>query len=152
MKQKLLLIILAIVFAVPAFAQKDSKKCEARLQEMQEFRMKFLADEIDLRDNQKKQFFEVYNQMTAERRAAFRKLKKAEKSIADNKDASEADYDRATKEMAEAKAEMVKIEQKYDEKFATFLTKKQLYKLKEAECKFFETMKNCRDKKKTKKK
>lgn len=150
MKGKILLLLFTLLFALPSFSQKNhSDKDKAqRHKEMMEFKLDFLADEIDLKEDQKKQFNELYMQMDKERRAIFKKIKTAEKSISGNKDASEADYDRAMKEISAAKTEMAQVEKKYDEKFATILSKKQMFKLKEAENKFMEKMKSCKDKKK----
>lgn len=150
MKGRILILLMAVVFALPSFSQAKKKHNDrdSRRQEMLEMKMNFIADEMQLNDAQKKQFFEVYAQMENERRAVFKKIKKAEKTIADNKDASEADYDRASREIAAARAEMTTIEQQYDDKFATFLTKKQIYLMKTAENKFLDKMKSARDKKK----
>lgn len=154
MKGKILLLTMMLLMAIPSFAQKHhgDKDKDSKRKEMMEFKLKFISDELELKDDQKKQFDELYTQMESERRAIFKKIKEAEKRISDNKNASEADYERASKEITDAKAEMSQIEKKYDEKFATFLSKKQLYKLKEAENKFTETMRECRDKKRGEKK
>lgn len=153
MKGKTILILLAIIFALPSFAQNQRSKSdhESKRKEMMEFKLKFLADEMDLNDSQRKQFNEVYSQMETERRAVFKKIKDAEKIIKGNKNASEADYDKATKDISAAKAQMAQIEKTYDEKFSKFLTKKQIFKMKEAEDKFKETVRKCRDKKKNEK-
>ena len=150
MKGKLLLLALALLFALPSFAQKSRSQGnnDQRRKEFLEIKLDFLAKEIDLKEDQKKQFYDLYSQMETERRAIFKKIKTAEKSIKDNKNASEADYEKATKEIADARAEMSQVDKKYDERFATFLSKKQLFKLKEAENKFMEKARECRDKKK----
>lgn len=153
MKKTILLFIFASLLAFPSFAQKHSSPDkEGRQKEFMEFKLKFLAEEIDLKEDQKKEFNEVYTQMETERRSIYKKIKAAEKKISDNKNASEADYEKAATDISNAKAEMTQIEKKYDEKFSTFLTKKQMYKLKEAECKFMERMRECREKKKNEKK
>ena len=154
MKGKILIILMALLFAVPAFAQKhhSDKDREERKKEMMEFKMNFIAQEIDLKEDQKKQFTILYTQMETERRAIFKRIKKAEKSISENTSASEADYEKASKEITAARAEMAQLEKQYDEKFATFLTAKQMYKLKEAENKFTQKMQECRDKKKQERK
>ena len=153
MKTRILYTVMALLLAVPSFAQKTSGHGhnDARHKEMLEFKLKFLADEIDLRDDQKKQFNEIYTQMENERRAAFRKIRNAERTIKSKKDASEEDYEKATNEIAAAREEMAQIEKKYDEKLAAVLTKKQMFKLKDAEKKFQDTMRECRDKKKSEK-
>ena len=146
MKFKYLIILLAIIFALPSFAQTPSNQ-ENKRKEMMEFKLKFLGDEIQLNDSQRKQFDEVYTQMEMERRSIFKKIKAAEKLINENKNATEADYDRATKEISNAKSQMDQIEKKYAAKFSQFLSKKQIYKLKEAENKFNDTMRKCGNKK-----
>lgn len=155
MKGKILILILAALFVFPSFAQKQAsgaKDKDSRRQEMLELKLDYLAKEIDLKEDQKKQFDELYTQMETERRAIFKKIKSAEKAIKNNKDATEADYEKASNEINSAKAEMSRIEKQYNEKFATFLSKKQLYKLNQAENTFMQKMQNCRDKKKHEKK
>lgn len=137
---------MVMAFALPALAQKPKDK-DARRQEMLEFKLDYLGKELELRDDQKKQFNELYTQMENDRRAILRRMKKAEKNIAEGKDVSESDYEKATKEIMNSRSEMVQIEQQYDEKFATFLSKKQMFKLKEAENKFMQKMQSCKNKK-----
>lgn len=149
MKTRILLFLILSLFAIPSFAQKKGdKNSESRRKEMTEIKMKFLADEMELKDDQRKKFNELYMEMEKDRRAIFKKIKTAENNIAKNKNATEADYEKATKEINDARAEMSQIDKKYEDKFASFLSKKQLYKLKEAENKFMERLRNCRDKKK----
>ena len=152
MKTKLIILMMSLCIATTAFAQKPSDKSdkETKRKEMLEFKVDFLSKEIDLREDQKKQFADLYSQMDNERRAIFKRIKAAEKSVSDKK-ATEAEYEKATSEISEARAEMVQVEKRYDEKFSTFLTKKQMFKLKEAENKFMQKMQGCRDKKKQKK-
>lgn len=151
MKKNLMLLLLVLLVSLPAAAQKKhdrNKDHEAKKQEMLAFKLDFITSEMDLKADQKKKFEEVYTRMENERRSILKKIKKAEKSISDNKEATEADYERAAKEISSARNEMVQIESKYDEEFATFLSGKQLYKMKEAENQFMLKMQSCRDKKK----
>lgn len=155
MKGKILLIILALAFAVPSFAQKQgSNKDEkaAKRKEMMEFKLKFLGDEIGLTDSQKKQFDEVYSQMDEERRVVNRKIRHAKKEIEAKKETSDADYNKALKDLSQAREDMAQIEKKYDEKLAKVLSAKQLYKLKEAETQWMNKMRMAHDKKKKEKK
>lgn len=153
MKTKILFILLAMLFAVPSFAQKHKgdKDKGAQRQEMLEFKLDFLAKEIDLRDDQKKRFNELYTQMENERRTIRKKIKAAEKSISANKEATDADYEKANREINAAKTEMNNLDRQYDEKFAKFLSSKQMFKLKEAEGKFLKTIQECKDRKSKKK-
>lgn len=148
MKGRLLLLLLTLFIALPSFAQKQNSNHESKRQQMLDIKLKFLGDEIEIDDSKRKQFNDLYTQMETERRAAYKKIKAAEKIIKETKNASEADYDRATKEISNAKNQLTQIEQTYTEKFSKFLSKKQLYKLKEAEDKFKDIVRKCRDKKK----
>lgn len=150
MKRYLFFLFFISLFALPSLAQKngDKESKEAKRKEMLNMKIDYLASEIELKDDQKKQFAELYAQMETEKRAVLKKMKKAEKTISENKDASESDYEKASNEIASAKNEMLQIEQRYDEKFSSFLSKKQMFKLKEAENSFMQKVKKCRDKKK----
>lgn len=153
MNKYLLFTFAFLLFFIPGYARDGKDKVsEAKKKEMLEFKINFIADAIDLKDNQRKQFEEVYTQMETERRAAFRKMKDAERKIAGNKNATEADYDKANKEISAAKTQMAEIEKKYEQKFSTFLTKKQMFKMKEAEEQYMQRMRDCRNQKKGEKK
>ena len=151
MKCKLLILLLSILFVIPAFAQNKDADHEAKKKEMLEFKLKFLGDEMGLNESQKKQFGEIYTQMQKERRAIHKKIKSADKLIKNNKNATEADYEKATKEIANAKSKMEQVEKKYYNIFSKFLTKKQIYLMQEAENKFNETMRKCGIKKRNQK-
>lgn len=146
-------MMFTLLVATSSFAQrqKGDRDKETMRKEFLEFKLDFLSKEIGLKDDQKKQFDDLYTLMETERRAIFKKIKNAEKSVSD-KNSSEADYEKASKEIATGKSEMAQLEKRYDEKFATFLTKKQLFKLKEAESKFQQKMQECREKKRLEKK
>lgn len=133
----------------PATAQTKLKASDrhAMRREMHEFKLKYLAQEMDLRDNQKKEFVEVYNQMSSERRAVMKETRELEKKLADAKDASDADYEAVTKALTTAKEKDAAIEKKYDEKFATFLTAKQIFRMKAAEEQFRAKMHEMKKKK-----
>ena len=147
MKRNIILLLLLTILVLPGLAQEKDKNKHQKHQEILEMKLEYLASEIELKPEQKKQFNELYSKMETERWAVLKKLKKAEKSINDNQTASEADYDKATKEINAAKAEMANIAAQYNKKFSTFLSKKQMFKLAEAEKKFYDKMKGCRNKK-----
>lgn len=151
MKRNLLLILFLVLLGLPAFAQQSKEDKEAKRKEFLEIKLQYLADEMDLTEDQRKAFNEVYTQMENERRSVYRKMKEAEKSVS-KKDASEEEYEKAYNEINEARDKMQEIEKKYDEKFATFLSKRQLFKMKEAEESFKDKVRKCRDKKKNEKK
>ena len=150
MKRHIFLCLLTFLLVLPAFAQKNGK--HPSHQEMMQFKMEFLAKEMELREDQKKQFNEVYLQMEQDRRSIFKKMKEAEKKINSTQNATEADYEKASQEISTARQQMSAIESNYDKKFEKFLSKKQIFKMKEAENKFNERMRHARDDKKKGKK
>ena len=95
--------------------------------------MKFLAQEMDLKDNQIEQFKELYSKMSSEKRKAFATAMKLERKLKADKEAHEADYEAAAKAMDEAKIKDHEIDKRYDDQFAKFLTAKQRFKMKSAE-------------------
>ncbi len=136
MKKTLLVIIMFLGVLIPMAAQKKEgpKKLSAEMRkEMRDFKIKFIAQEIDLKESQKKQFTEVYNEMSDERWKLFHETKKLERQLKDDKNASEADYENAARALTAAKEKDAAIEKKYDAKFASFLTAKQIFQMKNAE-------------------
>ncbi|MDE5881815.1 MAG: hypothetical protein K2H60_08805 [Muribaculaceae bacterium] len=146
-KHLLLILVLIIGCCSPSFAQKhDGKKGENMMKELREFKVKFIAQEIDLKEDQKARFVELYNEMCDKRVDAMRDAWKMERELKKNKDATEADYQAVTDAMTKAKAKDAAIEKDYDEQFAKFLTQKQIFKMKEAENEFRKKMSEMRHK------
>ena len=106
--------------------------------------MKFLAQEMDLKEDQKEKFVELYQKMSEERMQNFRRMRQLEDSLKEN--ASEEDYKKASEGIADLKLADARIEKEYDAKFAKFLSQKQIYKMKEAEEKFRRKMHDMRQK------
>lgn len=142
-------IILALIFgcSLSVAAQKhDSKKGDNMMKELREFKVKYIAQEIDLKGDQKERFIKLYNEMCDKRVEVMRDAWKMEKELKQNKNATEADYQAVTDAMTEAKAKDASIEKSYDDKFAQFLSQKQIFKMKEAENKFRKKMSEMRHK------
>ena len=107
---------------------------------------------MDLKEDQQKKFFDLYNQMCDEKIKVFRETRQLENRLAKTSDASESEYEAVTKAITAAKEKDAEIEKRYDEKFAQFLTPKQIFKMKEAEGKFRDKMREMRHKKRHSKK
>lgn len=153
MRRILLLVAFVFALAVPSFAQHkvhDKQKHEQMMKEINDFRLKFLAQEMDLKGDQQKQFFDLYNNMMEERKAVFSEMRALEEKVRNDKNASDEDYMALNEAMTSSKEKMALIEKKYDAKFATFLSPKQILKMKEAEEKFRQKMHEMRGKKKPK--
>lgn len=148
-KHLLLIMFLVIGCLTPVCAQKEGKHDRDKMmKEIREYKIKFLAQEMELEGEQKASFAELYNEMSEKRKECMRDAMKMERALKKNKDASEAEYQAVTDAMTKAKAEDAAIEKQYDEKFSKFLTQKQIFKMKEAENEFRKKMSELRHKKK----
>lgn len=137
--KKIILLIAVLISGISfSFAQDEEPgRRDKMFREVQEFKMKYLAQEMDLSDVQKKKFFELYEEMTKSRQECYkdaisldRKLKSAPE------EAKEEEYEQVTEAFSKANSEWSVIENQYNEKFAEFLTPKQIYKMREAENNF----------------
>lgn len=147
MKKLSLFLLLILTLCIPAAAQHKGKDREVMRKEIHEFKLKFLAQEMDLKEDQQKKFFDLYNQMTEEKVKLFKETKALERKLSDAANVSDAEYEKVSKSITAAKEKDAEIDKRYDEKFAQFLTPRQIYKMKEAEVKFRDKMNEMRHKK-----
>lgn len=140
---------MALLVAIPVAAQHKCKDKETMRREVREFKMKFLAQEMDLKEDLQKQFFEVYSQMSEEKARTVSEARRLEKKLAASEDASEAEDEAVSKAITEAKEKDAEIEKRYDGKFAQFLTPKQIFRMKAAEEKFRDKVHEMRHKKRS---
>lgn len=104
--------------------------------EFKEFKIRYLAQEIELRDDQKSLFVPLYTQMMEEKDEVMKVPISMQRRLDKMENASDEDYRRASEAMSNARIKENEIDQRYEEKFKQFLTPKQMYKLKEGERKF----------------
>lgn len=145
----ILLLFVAVLLAFPVAAQqKGQKRHHAEMRrEFREFKIKYIAQEIEVSPAQIKEFTELYSQMEEERHKVFSATRKLERSVKANKNATEKDYQALSEAMTEAKAKDAAISKRYDEEFSRLLTAKQVYKMKDAEEGFRRKMQEMRQKK-----
>lgn len=143
MRKFLLILTLLSSLVLPAAAQQKKDAATLR-KELNEYRLKYLAQEMELKAEQQKRFVEVYVQMTDEKEKAFAEARNLERRVKKCAECSDADYAKASDAVAAAKIKEGEIEKKYDARFAEFLTQKQIYKMKEAEASFREKMREMR--------
>lgn len=150
----LLAIILLFVGSGMSFANDcpspEGKSREQMFREIQEFKMKYLAQEMELKEDQQKTFFDLYDEMCRKRFAAMKAARDIEKSVRKKENATEADYQSVTEAMNKAKAQDASIEKEYDAKFSKFLSQKQIFKMKAAEDSFRKKMEEMRHSRKGK--
>lgn len=145
--RKLFLLILVSLLSFSlsgVYAQgAHGKGCSPKmLKEIKEFKLKFLAQEMELTEAQQKPFFDLYNSMMEAKHKVFSHARRLERRLKKNPSATEADYKAAADAMSEAKRRDAEIECEYDAKFAEILSQKQLYKMKEAEDTFRKKMRD----------
>lgn len=150
MKKLVSLLLLTLCGITVALAKdKDHSQVEKRMREVQEYKMKFLAQEMELSEQQKKQFFELYEEMSEAKMNCYKEAVQLDRKVKHNANATESDYEEATKAFNTANEAWAEKEKYYNEKFSEFLSPKQIYKMKEAENTFrsrFEEMKQKRKK------
>lgn len=145
MKRFLLLMLVAVAAFSPAIAQNKGHKQGMR-QELKEFKMKFLAQEMELKEDQQTRFFELYSQMESEKEKLRRDTKALEKKVKEGKNLTDEEYRKANRAQTEYKEKEAEIEKKFDEEFSKFLTQKQIMIMKSAEEKFRVKTHEMRDK------
>ncbi|MBD5221544.1 MAG: hypothetical protein HDS70_04145 [Bacteroidales bacterium] len=147
-KKFIFLLLSLLLFAAPSFATESEKGRDEMRKELQEFKLKYLAQEMNLAPSKQQEFYQTYSAMQEEKRKVFKEAHAYKKALKKNENASDADYAKASKMMADAKIREGEIDKKYDAIFAKFLTSKQIYKMKEAEQKFRQKMREMKKKKK----
>lgn len=145
MRKFTILLLILVSALVPAFAQKKDKDHKSMHKEIMEFKIKFLAQEMELKADQQKKFSELYASMSKEKFAVFKEIRDLKDKLSDK--ATDAEYEAYSKGLTEAKEKEAEIEKKYDAKFSEFLTQRQIFKMKEGEEKFREKMHEMRGKK-----
>lgn len=127
------LIGLGCAWADPNGAPKNKPEMK---KEIQDFKLRFVAQEIGLRDDQRAAFTEAYSRQMAEEDALFRQVGEANRRLKEIPNPTDADYERVNAVLVETKAKSAALEKKYDEIYAKFLTPQQRFKLKDAEMQF----------------
>lgn len=144
MKKYLLLLLLVITSFPSSFAQdKDKAKM---MEELQQFKIDYLAKEMQLTEKEKAEFIPLYKEYDEQRRKAGSEAWKFERQLKKNKDASEADYKKLADLQQKAREKDNEIVKKFDTRLESFLTAKQIYTMHQGEEKFFEKMKEMRRK------
>lgn len=140
MKKTIILFFLLLIAALPEVA--NAHLTPEQRKEYREFKMKYLAQEMGIKEDARQKFYETYNQLSDERRVIRHQIRDLDKKIKDNT-ASEEDYTMLNK-LRDQEGE---IEKKFDAKFATFLSGKEIFKMKEAEKTFRAKLQEMKSKK-----
>ncbi|MDE6272293.1 MAG: hypothetical protein K2M31_04725 [Muribaculaceae bacterium] len=132
MKKILMLLIILFGVSLAVSAHPGGGKPDAnKLKELREYKIKYLAQEMELSDAQKPKFVELYNKLCDERLANFKKMRDAENRLKGK--LSDAEYKSQMDIVNDCKVRDSQLVKDYDAKFEKFLSAKQIYKMKEAE-------------------
>lgn len=143
--KKILFVMMIFFCSLGAFAQGRHNH-EARMKDVVEFKIKYLAQEMGLNEEQTQRFADLYTQMSDEKMKLFKEVKALERKVEKNPKSTEADYEALRVAQNSAKARDAEIDAKYDALFAKFLTSKQIVKMKNAEGQFRKKMREMRRK------
>ena len=155
MKRSIIIILIIAIFAPINVAVAQGKKKADRKEwfaHMRQHKHDFLTKELKLTKEQEAKFFAVYDAMEDELHKVNRDTRKLEKQVADNKAATDVEYDAASKAIIELKKKEAAIELKYFDKLKSTISSKQLFLLKKAERKFTKNIMKEHNKKCSKKK
>lgn len=155
MKRSIIIILIIAIFAPLNMVVAQGKKNVDRKEwfaKMRQHKHDFLTKELNLTKDQEAKFFAVYDAMEDELHKVNRDTRKLEKQVADNKAATDVEYDAASKAIIELKKKEAAIELKYFDKLKATISSKQLFLLKKAERKFTKNIMKEHNKKHSKKK
>lgn len=138
-----------LLVCVPAAVGQNSNKDEM-YKKLKEFKLKFLAQELSLSEKQQTPFFEIYSEMMDEKRKVWKPTRQLERKVKEDKNASDSDYRLLSEAMNKSKSAEAEIDERYEARFRTVLTGKQLFQLRDAENKFREKIREMRSVKKHK--
>lgn len=121
-----------------AFAQQpqDKAKREQWFKNMVQTKIDYLSKQMDLTPEQKSRFEKQYTAMSMETARLANDTRALQRSVAKKDNASDVEYEKAAEAVAEFKSKEGAIELKYFNQFKAYLTKKQLFQLKNAEHKW----------------
>lgn len=115
-------------------SDKDHKKW---VNQMNKTKHEFFVKDLDLAKSQQKAFFDLYDAMDAELRAAGEEARQLERAVEQKGSAASADdYQRAAAAFVDFRVKEAAIQKRYHAKFAEILTPRQLYRLRYSEREF----------------
>ncbi len=136
-------VIAATGMAVTAQEPQGSLNRRERnkaLEEIRVYRHDVLVKELDLTAEQQRDFFPLYDEMNEQLQKLNTETRDLERSMLDNKSATDTELEAAAGAIFAQKTKEGKIETEYFSKFKDILTPRQLIKLKSAEKKFTQTL------------
>lgn len=127
----------------------DRAEFKQWMEQMKKYKHDFLARELALTSEQREQFFALYDKMEDEKWKIGKEVRKMEREIERKGDAAtDLELEKAADANAELPGKQNEIERRYHEEFKKILTKRQLFKMADAERKFQKSLMDQRGKNK----
>lgn len=155
LRKALLLITLLLTATQGAFAQEpafDGPERSRILNKMREYRQEFISNELKLDKEQRREFFELYDEMDDKVQQINRETRDLERSVSEKDNATDTEIDAAATAVYLQKQREAEIEQEYLERFRKVLSPRQLLNLRSAERKFTQQLMRQHHKLRTQKK
>lgn len=146
-----LIILAGIVCAPVANAHdkdKHGKSREEMRRELREYKLNFLAEEMDLDEAAKAKFAEIFEENFDAQSQLFRESHKAKKELDAKKNPTDEDYNAYQKVQNSVKQREQALDARYRDKLSKVLNSKQMYKLQQGEEKFRAKMQEMKAKRK----
>ena len=103
------------------------------LSEIRDYKHEFIAKDLQLTAEQKRDFFPLYDEMEDEISRINSETRELETQVDENKDASDLEIENAARTVFEQNRAVGQVEMTYFDKFKEILTPRQLLRLKNAE-------------------
>lgn len=136
----LLLVLLATAASAPqAFAQKKNEGRKSRaemMQEVREFKIKYLIQECEIPKDKQDDFIRIYYDLEDERIALAKETIDARKAIKKKQNPTDEDYLHVADLITDFHSKEGAVEKSYYNQLKKILTPKQLYQLKISEHRF----------------
>ena len=137
MNKKIIVFLLVMLSCcIYSSAQKKCAPDPKMWKEIQDFKLEFMSQEMELDKEQQKKFYELYNEMWEKKKVIFNEIKTTENNLENRKEVGEKDYEEASAKIESLRHKDYTLTKEYDKKFEKFLTKRQMYKMRIAEDKF----------------
>ena len=132
-------IILAAVIALMtwnAAAQQAPADNDKIVAQLRPYKHNFLIKNLELTKEQQRDFLPLYDKMDDELLKINEETRRLERTVSENKDATETEIEAASRAVFEQKIKEGEVELSYYEKFKDVLTARQLLMLKSTERRF----------------
>lgn len=124
--------------------QDERAKRDKMFQEMLDFKINYIAQEMDISGSTRKKFASLYAQMSREKGKIWREMYGVDKKMK-SKDLSDQEAFKCIETMNDLRDQEAAIDRRYDDEFSSFLSAKEIIKMHLAEKNFRHKLRSMRD-------